>query len=90
MSVGEAVSLALISKCPGANINVCIFKSSCILLHSVGVFPTVAMMGTSTILYYVSVPPMVEACLQNFAGGLILAAGAFFLYLLKVFVLLVD
>lgn len=44
-------------------------------LKTVGTFPTLAMMATSTVLYYVSVPTEVEACLQNFAGGLILAAG---------------
>ena len=41
----------------------------------VGAIPTVSMILTSMLLSSIEVSPMVEAGFQNFAAGLIIAAG---------------
>lgn len=41
----------------------------------VGLIPTVAMILSSILLTNIEVKPSVEACFQNFAAGLMLAAG---------------
>lgn len=84
MAVNDIVSLALLGKLTlflylySADLYVCPTLMT-VPLHidcfSVGFFPTLSMITMSLALYHMNVPPLVEACLQNFAGGLILAAG---------------